>query len=79
MSQLIVDQSGIKLQYKTVIWHDTTHFDSANDYIAQIVQMSFTVNNSPTQDYAHTDNHAPLRVFACIIGHFTLDFLRHGE
>ena len=45
-------------KYKTINWRDTTHFDSEDDYRAQVVETSDTVNNSPIQDYVHPDDHA---------------------
>ena len=39
------------------MFDSTTHFDSENDYTAQIVETSVTVNNnSPIHDYFHPDD-----------------------
>ena len=45
------------LLVNTIRWCDATHFDSENDYTAQVVETSVTVNNnSPIQDYVHPDD-----------------------
>ena len=34
-------------KFNTINWRDTTHFDSEDDYRAQVVETSDTVDNSP--------------------------------
>ena len=34
--------------------HDTTHFDSEDDYL-KVFETSVTVNESPSQDHVHRD------------------------
>ena len=53
----LIDQSDQKPEFNTITWRDTTHFDSEDDYRAQVVETPVTVNNSLIQDYVHTDNH----------------------
>ena len=35
--------------FNTINWHDTTHFDSKDDYVN---------NNSPIRDYIHPDENS---------------------
>ena len=54
----LIDQSNQKPEFNTITWRDTTHFDSEDDYRAQVVETPVTVNNSLIQDYVRTDNHS---------------------
>ena len=54
----LIDQSDQSPEFNTITWRDTTHFDSEDDYRAQVVETPVTVNNSLIQDYVHPDNHS---------------------
>ena len=54
----LIDQSDQKPEFNTITWRDTTHFDSEDDYRAQVVETPVTVNNSLIQDFVHPGDHS---------------------